>query len=349
MPAGRIALGLRIEPWPLRAPFRISGHTFNESPALVATLRQDGFEGRGEAAGVYYFGDTPERMLAAIEPLRDRIESGSSRADLQELLPAGGARNALDCALWELEALRAGEPVWRLAGLEGVRPLLTTFTIGADPPAQMAQAARQMTDARALKLKLNGDLAEDLERVALVRRARPDAWLAVDGNQGYSLGTFAELVPALARADVRLIEQPLPRGGDAALEGFDCLIELAADESVQGLAEIGAAVGRYDVVNIKLDKCGGLTEALAMARKARRLGLKPMVGNMVGSSLAMAPAFVVGQLCDYVDLDGPTFLAGEPAPAVEYRRGEIWCGPEVWGGPAPAAAGSAAGDAAGAG
>ena len=327
---------VRIERLPYRAPFRISGHTFTESPAVFVTLRQDGLEGRGEAAGVYFLDDTPPRIAATLESLRATIEAGITRAELQELLPTGGARNALDCALWELEARRARQPAWRLAGIDRIRPLVTTFTLGAEAPSEMAAAALTLGSARALKLKLSGDPALDAERVLAVRSAGPDVRLAVDANQFLTIDSFASLLPALVRSRVELVEQPLPRGRESDLDGFDCPIELAADESVLGLADIAAAADRFDVVNIKLDKCGGLTEALLMEREARRLGLKVMVGNMVGSSLAMAPAFVVAQRCDYVDLDGPTFLAHDPPPSVLYENGTIWCGPEVWGGPGEA-------------
>ncbi|MGH8635182.1 MAG: dipeptide epimerase [Burkholderiales bacterium] len=323
---------VRIERLPFRLPFRISGYTFTESPAVFVTLRQDGFEGRGEAAGVYFLDDTPERMAGILESLRARVESGVSREELQRILPIGGARNAVDCALWELDARRAGRPVWRLAGLDRVTPLVTTFTLGAEAPEAMAEGAVRLAGARALKLKLSGDPALDAERVKAVRAARPEVWLGVDANQGFSIESFAGLIPVLTQARVQLIEQPLARGRESDLDGFDCPIELAADESVLGIADIAPLVGRFDVLNIKLDKCGGLTEALSMALEARRLGLKVMVGNMVGTSLAMAPAFVLGQLCDYVDLDGPTFLADDPPPAVRYENGTIWCGPEVWGG-----------------
>jgi L-Ala-D/L-Glu epimerase len=333
--ATRLSLEVVLERLPLKAPFRISGYTFTDVPVVLVTLRDGVHEGRGEAAGVYYLHDAPEDMAAAIEAQRELIERGVTREELQELLPIGGARNALDCALWELDARRAGKPVWQLAGLERVTPLVTTFTLGADDPATMVANARACFGARALKLKLSGDLAVDVERVRAVREARPDVWLGVDANQGFTLDTLATLLPVLTAARVSLLEQPLARGREQDLEGFDCPIPIAADESVQGVSDVEGLLGRFDVVNIKLDKCGGLTEALAMAREAKRLGLETMVGNMVGSSLAMAPAFVCGQLCDVVDLDGPTFLSRDRAPAVSYNAGSVWCPDEVWGGPRP--------------
>jgi L-alanine-DL-glutamate epimerase-like enolase superfamily enzyme len=332
--SSRIRLEVTVARLPLKSPFRISGYTFTDVPVLVVTLEQGRLRGLGEATGVYYFNDDPPAMAASIEALRDRIERGITREELREILPAGGARNAVDCALWDLEAKRAGKPVWKLAGLDQVTPPITTFTLGADDPAAMAEGAMAFADARALKLKLSGALEIDIRRLEAVREARPDVWLGVDANQGYTRETLSLLIPALLDTGVQLLEQPLPRGSDADMECLNCPIPLAADESVQGLAGVEPLVGRFDVVNIKLDKCGGLTEALLMVAEVRRLGLRAMVGNMVGTSLAMAPAFVVAQLCDFVDLDGPTFLASDREPSVRYDDGRIWCPDDVWGGAA---------------
>lgn len=329
--AARVDLGIAVEALPLRAPFRIAGFTFTEIPVLIVQLSDGTRTGRGEAAGVYYLDDVPVRMARAVESVRPAIEAGISREELRTLLPVGGARNAVDCALWEIEAKRARLPAWKLAGLDRAIPLTTTFTLGAESPATMADAARQNSEALALKLKLTGDVPLDSERVRQVRAARPDVWLGVDANQAFTIDTLRELLPVLVEARVLLLEQPLARGREADLDGLDSPIPIAADESVQGLADIESLVGRFDVVNIKLDKCGGLTEALLMVEEARRCGLQVMVGNMVGSSLAMAPAFVVGQRCDFVDLDGPTFLVADRTPAVSYESGAIWCPQEIWG------------------
>ncbi len=317
----------------LKAPFRISGYTFHESPVTLAILRDGAFEGRGEAAGVYYLSDTPDKMLLTIETHRDAIESGLTRAELRALLPPGGARNALDCALWELEAGRAGVPVWRLAGVETPRPLLTTFTVSADTPDAMAEGARSYTKARAIKLKLTGEVDIDIERVRAVRAARADVWLGVDANQGYAPDTLERLLPVLVEAKVSLLEQPCARGHESELDGIDHVIPIAADESVQGLNEVDALANRFDVVNIKLDKCGGLTEGLMIAERARALGMKVMVGNMIGTSLAMAPAFVLGQKCDVVDLDGPIFLTRDHSPGMTYENGLVRSDEAVWGSP----------------
>ncbi|MGH6693855.1 dipeptide epimerase [Sphingopyxis sp.] len=327
----RLSLDLAIESLPLAKPFRISGHVFTDTPVVLATLSDGEHSGRGEASGVYYLGDDVPAMVAAIEGVRGAVESGMTREQLQELLPAGGARNALDCALWELETRRSGLPVWELAGLPEPRPLRTTFTLGADDPDVMAEGARGYAQARALKLKLTGDLDIDIARVQAVRAARPECWIGVDANQGFAIDDLDALVTALVAADVKLLEQPLARGREADLTGYRCPIPIAADESALTLGDVEGLVGRFDVVNIKLDKCGGLTEGLAIAKRARELGLGVMVGNMVGSSLAMAPAFIVGQLCDIVDLDGPIFLADDRTPSIEYVGGDAWCGEAIWG------------------
>ncbi len=327
----RLTLEAHNENLPLKEPFRISGYTFSESPVTVVTLRDGEGEGRGEAAGVYYLNDTPETILVTIEASREVIEAGLTREELRALLPAGGARNALDCALWELEAGRAGVPVWRLAGIETPRPLLTTFTVSAKTPGAMAERASAYSQARAIKLKLTGEIDIDIERVRAVRAARPDVWLGVDANQGYLPATLERLLPALVEARVSLLEQPCARGHEAGLDGVDHVIPIAADESVQGLDEVDALVDRFDVVNIKLDKCGGLTEGLMIGERARALGMKVMVGNMIGTSLAMAPAFVLGQQCDVVDLDGPIFLTQDRSPGATYEKGLIRCDDAVWG------------------
>ena len=326
-----LTLDVAIESLPLAKPFRISGHVFTDTPVVLVTLSDGTHSGRGEASGVYYLDDDVPAMAAAIESVRGAVEAGITREGLQMLLPAGGARNALDCALWELDARRSGVPVWELAGLTEPRPLRTTFTLGADDPEVMAAGARHYAQARALKLKLTGDLDLDIARVQAVRAARPECWIGVDANQGFAIGDLDALVAALVAADVKLLEQPLARGREADLDGYQCPIPIAADESALTLGDVEGLVGRFNVVNIKLDKCGGLTEGLAIAKRARELGLGVMVGNMVGSSLAMAPAFIVGQLCDIVDLDGPIFLAADRKPSIEYTDGDAWCGEAIWG------------------
>jgi L-Ala-D/L-Glu epimerase len=322
-----------LEQWLLSTPFSITGYTWHHIDVLVVSLEKVGKVGRGEAAGVYYKDDKPAAMLEQIEAVRKTIEAGLSRESVQKLLPPGGARNALDCALWDMEAQLTRRPVWQIAGLEQPRPLLTTMTCGADAPQNMAAKAKSSyAKALAIKLKLTGE-DSDAARVRAVREARPDVWLGVDANQGFTRESLERLMPTLVDTRVEIIEQPFPLGEEARLDGFRSSIPIAADESVQTLADVKSLVGRFQVMNIKLDKCGGLTEGLAMARAALALGIKPMVGNMLGTSLAMAPAFMLGQLCQLVDLDGPLFLKADRTVTVRYEDGHISCPEQLWGYP----------------
>jgi L-alanine-DL-glutamate epimerase-like enolase superfamily enzyme len=327
----RLELDVSVETLRLAQPFRISGHVFTGSDVVVVTVHDGDLRGRGEGGGVYYLNDDVPHMLQVLGVARGAIEAGISREELRSLMPPGGARNAVDCALWELEAAREGVPVWKLAGQSEPQPLRTTFTLGADEPDKMAAGAIGYAGAKSIKVKLTGELDLDIARVRAIRAARPDVWLGVDGNQGFVIDQLDELVAALEEQQVSLLEQPLARGKEADLYGYRSAVPIAGDESLLTLEDLNGAVGCFDVVNIKLDKCGGLTEGLLMAAEARRLGLGVMVGNMVGSSLAMAPAFVLGQGCDIVDLDGPTFLAEDRKPSVVYDSGTVFAGPEVWG------------------
>jgi L-alanine-DL-glutamate epimerase-like enolase superfamily enzyme len=312
-------------------PFRITGYVFEAMPSIVARIADGRTVGRGEAAGVYYLGDDQDRMLATIEEVHPEIESGLSRDRLQQLLPACGARNALDCALWELDSRLANVPVWKLAGVPRPRPLVTTFTLPADDPAVLSAKVAKLAFAKAIKLKLDGNADLDRERIAVVRGARPDAWLAVDANQGFVPADLDKLGAAARDYSVSLIEQPLKRGEDSGLQGWRPGVPVAADESILDLDELEQLGHYFDVINIKLDKCGGLTEALTMARAARMFGKQVMVGNMGGSTLAMAPGFVLGQICDVVDLDGPYGLADDPLAGEIYRDGMIYVPETLWG------------------
>jgi L-alanine-DL-glutamate epimerase-like enolase superfamily enzyme len=324
---------LKVEKAAIRfaEPFRITGYVFEAMPSIVATIAEGDVSGRGEAAGVYYLGDDQDHMLELIEKVRSDLESGLNRPDLQHLLPPGGARNALDCALWELEARQSRTPVWQLAGVPQPKPLVTTFTLPADDPEVLASKVDRLGFAKAIKLKLDGNVAVDRERIRVVRAARPDAWIGVDANQGFVADDLDELAQALRDFSVSLVEQPLKRGDEAALDGWWPGIPVAADESILDLEELRERAHHFDVINIKLDKCGGLTEALEMARTARALGKQVMVGNMGGSSLAMAPGFVLAQLCDVVDLDGPYGLADDPLAAQIYKDGMIFVSETIWG------------------
>jgi L-alanine-DL-glutamate epimerase-like enolase superfamily enzyme len=328
-----LRLTLTVERFGYHQPFRIAGHVFEETTVLVAELSDGTHRGRGEGAGVYYLGDNADRMLAEAEQARAAVEAGATREELQVLMRAGGARNALDCAYWDLEAKRQGVPVWRLAGLDEPRPLPSTLTLGADSPDAMARAARVLDPEAPVKIKLTGDLDLDVARLHALRAARPEAWMGVDANQGYDRAALERLLPVLVELRIAQLEQPLARGREEDLDGLARPLPFVADESAVTLADTMGLVGRFDVVNIKLDKCGGLTEALAIARLAREHGLEVMVGNMMGTSLSMAPSYLVGQLCGVVDLDGPTFLAQDRVPGVKYRDGRIHCPGAIWGDP----------------
>ncbi|WP_417620212.1 dipeptide epimerase [Parasphingorhabdus sp.] len=327
----KLQLALTVEQYPYRQPFQISGHVFEKTSVLVAELFDGKQRGYGEGAGVYYLGDDIEHMVTQAESVREAIESGATREDLQKLLPPGGARNAIDCAYWDLEAKQKQIPVWQLIGIEKPRPLRTTLTLGADEPEAMAQASLKLDPDAPVKVKLTGELELDIRRIEALRRARPKVWMGVDANQGYDIETLRKLLPALTSNRISQLEQPLARGHEKDLDGFKRPLPFVADESAVTLEDTTKLIGRFDVVNIKLDKCGGLTEALAIARLARKHGLDVMVGNMMGSSLSMAPSYLVGQLCDIVDLDGPTFLARDRQPGVTYQAGTIDCPDNIWG------------------
>lgn len=325
-----IALSAQIEQRPLKTPLRITGHYFDTFDLLYVELRDGPHLGRGEAWGVYFAGETAASMRAQVESVADHVRRGATRTDLLNLLPAGGARNALDCAMWELEARRSSTPIAALAGLRGTRAVQTMYTISADTPARMAQSAREFGPARTLKLKLTGE-AEDRERIEAVRAARPDVALAVDANQGFTPEGLVALAPTLLSAKVELIEQPFPVGREADLDRIRIPIPIAADESACDIPDLAALVGRAQVINIKLDKCGGLTRGLQMAEAAHRLGFDLMVGCMLGTSLGAAPGFILAQRCHYVDLDLVLRCARDREYAVRYERGWLSCDERVWG------------------
>jgi L-alanine-DL-glutamate epimerase-like enolase superfamily enzyme len=307
----------RVE-WQFASMFRISYRARTHAEGVVAELNDGNAIGRGEAFGVSYHGETVDSVLAQLMSVKQDLVNGLSRFELQTRLPPGGARNAVDCALWDLEAKRTGRRAWDLAGMPSMKPLTTYFTIGLDTPAAMGHAAAAVAQYSKLKLKLAGD--QDLERVRAVREARPDAELIVDPNQAWDEGQLRELAPRFAELGVKLIEQPFPVGRDAMLVDFESSIPLCADESCQTTESLPALLGKYRYINIKLDKTGGLTEALRLAQAARAANLRLMVGSMAGgSSLSMAPAFIVGQLCDFVDLDGPLLSTSDVPNAIRYE------------------------------
>jgi L-alanine-DL-glutamate epimerase-like enolase superfamily enzyme len=319
----------RVE-WPYAAAFRISSGAHVSAEAVQVELRDGSLVGRGEGHSVFYHDETVDSMLAQLKSVESDLARGISRAELQSLMPAGGARTAVDCALWDFEAKRAGKRAWVLAGMRSVSPITSDFTLSLDTPTAMAASAARVPQYSRLKLKLTGE--GDIDRVAAVRAARPDAALIVDANQAWNERQLHEFTPKLAQLGVKLIEQPLPEGGDDALAHFTSPIPLCADESCQTRASLASLGGKYQYVNIKLDKTGGLTEALALAQEAQKLGFKLMVGCMAGSSLSMAPAFIIGQLCDFVDLDGPLLAKTDMPNPIRYDGGSMSAPePELWG------------------
>jgi len=317
-----IDLAVAIERWELIEPFATARDCVSNVPMLVVTLTgRNGRRGWAEAAGVDYDGETPESMAAQVESIRDELRDSLRGEDLLRLLPAGGARNALDCALWDLRAKESGVPVWTRAGLVEPRAVTTVFTLGLGDDVTTRRKAREARHYPLLKLKV--DAARPLEIVHSVREEHPEARLIVDANQAWTRELLEALLPGLRDLGVELVEQPLPRGEDAALDGLTPLLPLAADESCTDRASLSRLVGRYRYVNVKLDKCGGLTEALAMCDDARRLGLELMVGNMCGTSLAMAPALLVAQSCRYVDLDGPLLQKLDRRHPIRFESGRM--------------------------
>jgi L-Ala-D/L-Glu epimerase len=324
-------LSVRIERWPLASAFTISRGSKTEAVVVVAELSDGHHRGRGECVPYARYGETPDGVMTAIEKLRPALKKGIDRAGLEVALPSGAARNALDCALWDLSAKQSASRVYALAGLGSPNPRVTAYTISLAAPEAMAQAAEAAASRPLLKVKLGGG-EDDRMRIAAVRRAAPRAEIIVDANEGWSEDNLAQNLAACADAGVTLIEQPLPEGHDGALARVKRPIPVCADESVHDRASLGALGDRYDAVNIKLDKTGGLTEALALAAEAERRGFAIMVGCMVSTSLAMAPAMLVAQRAQVVDLDGPLLLAKDRPDGLRYD-GSLAYPPEsaLWG------------------
>ena len=324
-------LEVATERWPYRRPFRISRGVEEALDVLLVTLRDEqGHRGRGEAAGVDYAGETLATMQEQLATVAPALETGVTRPRLQRLLPAGGARNALDCALWDLEAKATGVSVWSRLGLDPPRPVTTCLTLGLDSLEATACAARAARGMRLLKVKVNA--RQHLESVRRVRAECPQAAILVDPNQAWSIGLLNELAPELHALGVILIEQPLPTDAEADLAAYHGPVPLAADESCAGLRSLESLSRTYRYVNIKLDKTGGLTAALAVAEAARGAGYEIMVGCMAGTSLAMAPGMVIAQQATIVDLDGPLLHVHDRVPGIEYRNGVMQTPPrELWG------------------
>ena len=318
-----------VERWPIAGAFAIARGSKTEAVVTVVEIAEGDRIGRGESTPYPRYGETPDGVLAQIEAARALVEAGGDRQALQARMAPGAARNAVDCALWDLEAKRAGKRAFELIGRRRIDPLETAFTLSFAAPEAMAEQARANARRPLLKLKIGGP--GDLDRVEAVRAAASKCRIIVDANEGLELDDLKTLAPEFARLGVLLIEQPLKAGRDQALEGYACPVLLCADESLHTRKELGDCARRYGAVNIKLDKTGGLTEALALAAEARALGLRIMVGCMVATSLAMAPALFLAQGADFVDLDGPLLLAKDREPGLNYAgslveppEAELW-------------------------
>lgn len=326
-------LTINRESWPIRGAFTISRGARTAADVVVVELEDNGFVGRGECVPYAHYGESLDSVCGEIESQRSLIEGGLKPEDLLERMPAGAARMAVDCALWDLAAKRAGKRVWELLDLPAPGPVTTAYTISLATPDEMGAASADAAAYQLLKLKLgSGDLGLDLARLDAVRSARADARMVVDANEAWSMRDLEKVAPALAAARVSVIEQPLPAGEDAALADFESPVILCADESAHDTHGFAGLAERYRMINIKLGKTGGLTEALRLKAMAEEAGLGIMVGCMVGTSLSMAPAILVGEGADVVDLDGPLLLDRDREPGLHYEGATLYPPePELWG------------------
>jgi L-alanine-DL-glutamate epimerase-like enolase superfamily enzyme len=315
-------LKVRIERWPIAGSFTISRGAKTEAAVVVAEISQGGHTGRGECTPYPRYGETPQAAVEAILAMQDELRRGLDRHALQAAMGAGAARNALDCALLDLEAKRSGRRVWDLLGRAAPRPCTTAYTISLGSPESMAAAAAKAAHRPLLKIKLGGN--GDGERIAAVRKEVPESELIVDANESWTPENLEPNLAACAEAGVTLVEQPLASGRDGALARIRRPIAVCADESAHDRSSLDGLRERYDAVNIKLDKAGGLTEALAMADAAQALGLEIMVGCMVATSLSMAPAMLIAQQARFVDLDGPLLLKGDRGGGLRYDGSTVY-------------------------
>lgn len=325
-----LGVNISVGHFPIIGRFVISRGAKTEAVVIVATVEGDGYRGRGEGVPYARYGESVDSVLAQFNSVRSAIEAGADRAELQTLLPPGAARNALDCALWDFAAKQSGIPVHELALLAPPGPVTTAYTISVGSPAEMAQAAAKASARPLLKIKLAGE--GDADRLAAVRSAAPNAALIVDANEAWSTHDLERNLVHCAKARVALVEQPLPAGQDSALATIEHVVPICADESVHDRTGLEALRERYDAINVKLDKTGGLTEALALVKQAETLGFDLMIGCMVASSLAMAPALLLAPHARFVDLDGPLLLARDRPDGLRYE-GSIIHPPsrELWG------------------
>ncbi|MGE3829414.1 MAG: N-acetyl-D-Glu racemase DgcA [Parvibaculaceae bacterium] len=326
----RTILTVERESWPIAGSFTISRGSKTVAEVVTVTLTRDGVSGRGECVPYARYNETVDGVVAGLEAARGAIEDGLSREDIPKHIAPKAARNALDCALWDLEAKQTGKPVWQLAGLPEPKPVITAYTLSLGTPEAMGEAAARASERPLLKLKLGRE--GDEERLIAIRRNAPKARLIVDANEGWSIEILPRRLAACAEAGVELVEQPLPAADDGALSGLKRAVTVCADESAHGLDSLPALAGKYDAINIKLDKTGGLTPAIALARAAQAQGMTVMIGCMLATSLAMAPAMLLTPLARVVDLDGPLLLKEDRVPGIRFE-GSLMHPPQpaLWG------------------
>ena len=323
-------LTIAEERWPIAGSFTISRGSKTEAHVVTVTLEDGGHTGRGECVPYPRYEETVPQVTAALQAARSRIEAGITPDAIASVLAPHAARNALDCALWDLAAKKAGKPVWQLAGLAEPKPAVTAYTLSLDTPEAMGEAAAKASGRPLLKLKLGRE--GDVERLKHIRRNAPHSRLIVDANEGWTADNLAAMLAACADAGVELVEQPLPAGNDEALRAVSRAVTVCADESAHGLGSLDQLVGKYDAINIKLDKTGGLTPAIALARGARERDLRIMVGCMLATSLAMAPAFLLTPFAEVIDLDGPLLLKEDRSPAIRFDGSLMHPAPtDLWG------------------
>jgi L-alanine-DL-glutamate epimerase-like enolase superfamily enzyme len=323
-------LTITRERWPIAGAFTISRGSKTEADVVVVALEKDGARGWGECVPYRHYGESVEGVIAALESARAEIERGVGHDDIARLVEPKAARNALDCALWDLEAKLAGKPIWQLLELAEPKPLVTAFTISVGPVEKMREDAARAAERPLLKIKLGGK--DDAASLRAIRSAAPRARLIIDANEGWDPKELPSLLDVCAEVGVELVEQPLPAKNDDALRDVRHVVPICADESAHGIAELTSLAGKYDAINIKLDKTGGLTTALALRRAAEQQGFEIMVGCMIGTSLAMAPASFVAQGAKVVDLDGPLLLAKDRDPGIRFDGSQMFPPPkELWG------------------
>ena len=326
-----ISAQVDIETWELESPFIIARGRQDDIALTVVTLQSEGITGRGESCPVLHYGETPESVCKQIRAAFLILEQGIHWADLHDEMPAGAARNAVDCAVWDLVAKTSGKRVYEILGLQPPKTVETVYTLSVDTPENMAAAARNAGQYSKLKLKLGGG-AIDCDRVRAIREAVPEKTLIADVNEYWTRGMLAEFLPVMAEVGLNMLEQPLKAGDDSDMDGIDRLVPVGADESCHVTGDLLKIRDYYDVVNIKLDKTGGLTEALRLKSKAEEFGLQTMTGCMLGTSLAMAPAHLIAQNCAYVDIDAPLLIGKDRPGGLHYNGGQVSASsPELWG------------------